>query len=91
MTVIQNQLINIRIVIVTLGKNLFPRLNDPSPHPRAAGASSCDLGIKVLPNPVDEVSTLVQIVEGESLRFRVKFYPPHPDIQLKASFTFTIG
>ena len=27
----------------------------------------------------------IQIEEGESLRFRVKFYPPHPDIHLKAS------
>ena len=30
-------------------------------------------------------SLFLQISEGESLRFRVKFYPPHPDIQLKAS------
>ncbi len=27
----------------------------------------------------------LQIVEGESLRFRVKFYPPHPALALKES------
>ena len=33
-----------------------------------------------------QVCSSMQITEGESLRFRVKYYPPHPDTQLKASY-----